>query len=275
MPIATATSAPWSAGASFTPSPVTATIRWPGARGAHEAQLLVGRRAGDDVDVGPAPPRAARRPSVASSSPVTMWSASRPASRGDRRRGPRVVAGDDHDLDARSPGRRHRVGDAGPDRVGEADEGADLPRPVVDPPGQRDEALAGGRRGLDQRRPSAPARSSAGRAAVHVVEDDLRGTEGELLDVTVPPRPRPGDRQCARRRARPRAASSHRARSRRPPRATAARSARVNEAGAISSPGQASSSARSASSSSVRRSGPSSTRPVRASGPTTPRAGSG
>ena len=118
-----------------------------GARGAHEPALLLGRRAGDDVERR----QLAGEPVVvpaASSSPVTMRSASRPAS-------PAIVAAVTGWSPVTTttwmpapPRRRHRVGDARPDRVGEADEGTHLAR-------ARHRPAERGRRGV--RRPAADA----------------------------------------------------------------------------------------------------------------------
>ena len=80
LPIATATSAPWSAGASFTPSPVTATIRW-SARAARTRRSFCSGvdRATTWRSDSSAASRTSSQP--ATSSPVTIRSASRPASR--------------------------------------------------------------------------------------------------------------------------------------------------------------------------------------------------
>ena len=153
LPIATATSAPWSAGRVV--HPVAGDRHDPvvGARRAHEAQLLLRRRAGDDVQVGQLRGEPRRRPSrdlLAGDDRVGVEA----RLAGDRGGRPGVVAGDDDDLDPGAAGRRHRLGDPGPDRVGEADERAHLPRPVVDASSERDEPLARRRRRLDEVRPA-------------------------------------------------------------------------------------------------------------------------
>ena len=166
LPIATATSARWSAGASLTPSPVTATDPAGVARDPDEPLLLLGRRAGDDVQVG----QLARR-ARASSQPASSVAGD---DLGRVEAGlraaiaaavARMVAGHDDRLDPGVAGRRQRLADAVAERVGEADERPQLalgPSPLA--AGEADEPLPGAAARLDQdlatpvaRRPDPPA----------------------------------------------------------------------------------------------------------------------
>ena len=149
------TSARLRAGASLTPSPVTATVR--PARG----------RPGPAVPC----PRAStgRRPagcrSSAASSASSQDSRVRPDDDirplqaglvGDRRRGRRMVAGHDDRLDAGHAGRRQRLADAVAERVGEPDERSHLGRAVALAAGEADGPLPGRRGALDQDLPRGP-----------------------------------------------------------------------------------------------------------------------
>jgi hypothetical protein len=123
-------------------------------RRAHEALLLLRRGARDDVEV----PELLRQSCVvpprellAGHDPVGL-EAGLP---GDRRGGPRVVAGHDHHLDPRPTCGRHRLGDPRSDRIGEADEGTHRPLAVVDGPRERDETFAGRGRRVDEVAPPA------------------------------------------------------------------------------------------------------------------------
>ena len=224
-------------GASFTPSPVTATIRCSGRAARDEP-----RASGPGVERATtwrSPSSAASRASsqAASSSPVTMRSASSPASRGDRRGRERVVAGDDDDLDAR---RLRAVviasADAVADRVGEADEGPELPR-------VRRRRAGRGRRAARRPRPtprSARAqRCDRGRVAADPAPSTTSGAPSASSSID------PSGRRArvrvtgsaARRPARRRPGRGRRGAASPPSASTAARSDRVNEPGATPSPG--------------------------------------
>ena len=185
LPIATATSAPWSAGASFTPSPVTATIRWsrPGRRaraaasasGVERATTWRSRQFGW---------RAGHRP---------RSRALRRSRRGRRRARPRARSSPPSGGDRRSrrrPGSRPlapsaiALGDAGADRVREADQGTHLPRLRRRCVGRGRPAVRRPRPTPRSARPSARARSVRG-ARIDEGEHDLGGAERELLLVTV------------------------------------------------------------------------------------------
>ena len=124
LPIATATSAPWRAGASFTPSPVTATIRC-SARATRTRRCFCSGvdRATTCRSGSSAASRASSH--AATSSPVDDPLGIEARLAGDGRRRPGVVAGDHDDLDARARGpwpsrRRSRAGSGRRSRRGPA-----------------------------------------------------------------------------------------------------------------------------------------------------------
>ncbi len=129
LPIATPMSALFSAGASFTPSPVIATNSPRRLQRLDDADLLLGIDARVDAQMPHARSPAPRRSRRASSRPVIRRSSAvvdDAEPHGDRARGERMVAGDHHGRHARLPALGHgarRLGARRIDQADEADEG--------------------------------------------------------------------------------------------------------------------------------------------------------
>ena len=129
---------------------------------AHQALLLLGRRAGDHLEI-----RQDRRElgvvegrkllSEDHAFPI------QPGLGGDGSRRDRMIAGDHDDLDARPARGLERFADPVAQRIGEADQRANLPLPAVRPARQANEPLPAGRQALDPLMPDGRSSSSGTR----------------------------------------------------------------------------------------------------------------